>query len=61
MKMRDKIKLWGGVVVGVAGLVTVFQFEEVVVGFTMALVGFGIAPIDRVLDMLMARITGKPE
>ena len=61
MTTRDKVKLWGGVVVGVAGLVVLLRDGEVVWGSILMLAGFGIAPIDRVLDLFLARITGQRE
>lgn len=45
---RDRRKATAGLVIAAAGLAAVFVLGEVYVGFSVALVGAGIVPFDKV-------------
>ena len=46
------VQFWAGLVIAVCGLVTVFMFEQVYLGFGVALIGTGILPVEKFTEML---------
>lgn len=48
---RQAVRFWAGLVIAAAGLVVVFWLKEVYVGFTVALVGAGLVPLEKVPDL----------
>lgn len=49
---KDMVRTIAGLVIAAAGLAAVFWFREVYVGFSVALLGAGIVPVDRVAGLL---------
>lgn len=50
--MMDKeVRFWAGMVIAAAGLVTVFYLKEVYLGFAVALIGTGILPIEKAVEI----------
>jgi len=48
LRERQKtIKFWAGLVIAASGLLTVFVFKEIYVGFSVALIGTGIVPFEK--------------
>ena len=49
---RATIRLWSGLVIAAAGLAAVFALGETYLGFGVALVGTGLLPADKLLELL---------
>lgn len=49
---RERHKTLAGLVIAAAGLLAVFMLKEVYIGFTVALIGAGLAPVDKLIPLL---------
>lgn len=49
---REGRRMWAGLVIAGCGLASVFVLHEVYVGFFVALVGAGLLPIDKALELV---------
>jgi len=49
---RESRRMWAGLVIAAAGIGAVFVLHEVYVGFFVALVGAGILPVDKALELV---------
>lgn len=47
---RERVRFWAGLVIAAAGLVAVFLLDAVYLGFTVAMIGTGIAPLDKLME-----------
>ena len=48
---RKTIRFWAGLVIAGAGLVAVFYLKEVYLGFTVAMIGAGLVPVEKIGEM----------
>lgn len=49
---RKNIQFYAGLVIALAGLVAVFAFREVYLGFGVAMIGAGVVPVDKVAELI---------
>jgi len=50
-KKREAARFWAGLVIAAAGLAAVFVMGEVYFGFTVALIGAGIVPVEKIAEV----------
>lgn len=48
---KERVRFVAGLVIAAAGLAAVFWMKEVYLGFTVALIGTGIVPVDKITDV----------
>ena len=50
---RDRLRVIAGLVIAAAGIVAAFKFpEHLMFGFTVALIGAGIVPVEKIPEMI---------
>ena len=49
-------RTYGGIVIAASGLAVIFLWQEFYIGFTMALIGTGLVPFDKLVAILRGRV-----